>query len=1507
MSYRRIKRRRPPVELLEPRILLDSTAVFSELMFNPGDDQDLEWIEIHSEMAVDLDISSWRIEGVGFTFPANSVLNAGQSFVIAKSPASFTQRYGFVPDHGPYSGRLNNGGETLRLINNSDRVMDRIRYDDEWPWPVEADGSGASLVKIDLDGGSNSVDNWTHSHRVGGTPKSSEVDNSSSSIVFHEVSERDGDQFFVELKNVSQQAQSLAGYSIKSDAATGTVNLTGELQPGELQVIRQEQFPFSTVEVDRLFLYSDELNFVADAVRMEDTPQQKIDTGEFADRWLTPITKSPGDPNTVAIEDDLVINEILYHAPGTAVDGKPALVETTSLLPIATTDWRYRVSNEGLDPSWYTENHTVGVDSWQSGNGLFGYERTPLGIPIRTEFPNPATVFPPIITYYFETDFELIAEEIAKGEGIALRHMVDDGAVIYLNGQEAVRYNMPDGPIDSGTFADSIPNATLSDTIVIPEELLRVGSNRISVEVHQASVASNDIIFGAEILQSKVISDAVPGQPYTTSNEEWIEIFNRSETESIDLANWKIDGGVEFTFPENATIGPGEYRLIARDAVALTSSHPDLAAIIVGEFSGRLANNGETIRLVDQRGNPADELRYHDGGRWHEFADGGGSSLELRSPFANNRSAESWGASSESEKSQWQTIVYEETVKPDGFSGSTSDRFHELIMGMLDGGEVLIDDVSVLENGVGGIERIQNGSFDGDALGSTPAHWRIAGNHSGLVIPDPDNAGNQVLKLTATGGMEDRYNHAETTFADRARIRDGVNYRISYRAKWLGGSNQVHSRLFFDKLPNSVRVSRPETIGTPGRQNSIYAENIGPTLSALSHSPVLPAAGEAVTVSVRAEDPDEVQAVRLHYSVDDGRFNSVAMMPSSTHEYMAIIPGQSNGDVVQFYVQAEDSRGSNSVFPAEGAASRALYQVPSQNARSGIHNFRIIMTPDDTSLLHNRTNVVSNGHLGATVVYNESEVFYDVGVRLRGSNAGRSDASYLGFQVAFDPMHRFRGVHNSVVIDRSGRSSPTPRTQDEIIIKHIANAAGDIPHMYDDLVHVIAPRRSHTRSALLLMARYGNDFLDSQYENGSDGTVYKLDIAYIANGTLGGNPENAKIPSPYSHPSPTRDLEDLGDDKEAYRSHLMIRNNRDADDYETIIRASQALDRLRSNNFDEAAELIDVDQWARVFALQSLTGAADAYTRGGLHHNIQFYTRPSDNRVLALPWDWDFAFTASTRQSLIGATGTGGRLMNRPIARRLYHGHLLDIVNTTYNNEYLDRWIDHYGQVARQNLGSIKNYVRTRSQYVLSRLPDPIDFTITTNNGSDFESSQPQVKLAGRGWINVREIRVNDEPVNVQWQDDERWEIELPLSGGQNALTLVAIDHRGAEVGRDSINVAHDLVGDIDGNGELDANDIDTLAAAIRLGEEGNDLNDDGHVDLQDHAFLITEILQTSYGDADLSRDFVSADLVLVFQAGEYEDTIVGNSGWIEGDWDGDGDFTSSDLVAAFQSGRYEA
>ena len=66
--------------------------------------------------------------------------------------------------------------------------------------------------------------------------------------------------------------------------------------------------------------------------------------------------------------------------------------------------------------------------------------------------------------------------------------------------------------------------------------------------------------------------------------------------------------------------------------------------------------------------------------------------------------------------------------------------------------------------------------------------------------------------------------------------------------------------------------------------------------------------------------------------------------------------------------------------------------------------------------------------------------------------------------------------------------------------------------------------------------------------------------------------------------------------------------------------------------------------------------------------------------------------------------------------------------------------------------------------------------------------------------------------------------------------------------------------------------------------------------------------IQTLFaGDANGDGLFTSADMVQVFQTGEYEDNIVGNSTFAEGDWNGDGDFTSSDMVMAFQTGRYEA
>ena len=113
--------------------------------------------------------------------------------------------------------------------------------------------------------------------------------------------------------------------------------------------------------------------------------------------------------------------------------------------------------------------------------------------------------------------------------------------------------------------------------------------------------------------------------------------------------------------------------------------------------------------------------------------------------------------------------------------------------------------------------------------------------------------------------------------------------------------------------------------------------------------------------------------------------------------------------------------------------------------------------------------------------------------------------------------------------------------------------------------------------------------------------------------------------------------------------------------------------------------------------------------------------------------------------------------------------------------------------------------------------------------------------------------------------------------------------------------------GDMNFDGSVDSTDVDLQMEAIREYPKAtfHDLDFSGQVDDDDLSYLIKTTLNTWFGDANLDGEFNSADLVLVFQAGHYEDRVDGNSGWVEGDWNADGDFTTSDLTVAFQDGGY--
>ena len=102
-------------------------------------------------------------------------------------------------------------------------------------------------------------------------------------------------------------------------------------------------------------------------------------------------------------------------------------------------------------------------------------------------------------------------------------------------------------------------------------------------------------------------------------------------------------------------------------------------------FAGYLSKN----QLPDP-----DEVRYWDGGKWSLRADGRGASLELIDPAQDNDFASAWDASDETHKSQRHSYTFSQVASSD----TTTPKWNEFLVGFLNNGEVLIDDVSVISN-----------------------------------------------------------------------------------------------------------------------------------------------------------------------------------------------------------------------------------------------------------------------------------------------------------------------------------------------------------------------------------------------------------------------------------------------------------------------------------------------------------------------------------------------------------------------------------------------------------------------------------------------------------------------------------------------------------------------------------------------------------------------------------------------------------------------------------------
>lgn len=231
--------------LLQARVKIDSnwsglTSVFfrtpqnltplvvTEIMYHPlphGDwiSDDLEFIELKNIGVDVLNLAGLSFTaGISFTFPSGTFLDPGAFVVLVRNAAAFQARYPGVAVGGVYTGRLDNGGETVRVSTELSPLFD-FDYGDRAPWPLAADGYGFSVVPRNSATRANSGNgsHWRTSAAMGGSPGAEDPSPPSTGVVINEILTHTDlpDLDAVELFNDSAQAVSVGGWFLSDDGA----------------------------------------------------------------------------------------------------------------------------------------------------------------------------------------------------------------------------------------------------------------------------------------------------------------------------------------------------------------------------------------------------------------------------------------------------------------------------------------------------------------------------------------------------------------------------------------------------------------------------------------------------------------------------------------------------------------------------------------------------------------------------------------------------------------------------------------------------------------------------------------------------------------------------------------------------------------------------------------------------------------------------------------------------------------------------------------------------------------------------------------------------------------------------------------------------------------------------------------------------------------------------------------------------------------------------------------
>lgn len=337
------------------------------------------------------------------------------------------------------------------------------------------------------------------------------------------------------------------------------------------------------------------------------------------------------------------------------------------------------------------------------------------------------------------------------------------------------------------------------------------------------------VLPGADVtvtLESQAVSESPVGKVMFSEimyaplwpGAEYVELYNASTTTGFDLSGWRING-VDYTFPVGAWIAPGGYLLVTKDLHAYWAAY-GINTPALGQYAGNLQRDGETLTLLKPGVPPVpdlvvDRVRYSPALPWPTGAAGQGAALQLVDPAQDNSRPGNWSDNTPA----WRFFSFTGNV------GSVN-RFSRLSLYFDNGGEVLLDDLSLVVGEVagGGGNYLANGDFESPL---SPA-WVVSA--SGLAtnsyltngVARSGAASLRFHNVSGSGSINQFYQTLTNVVAAGLPTNTVCTLSFWYRSDGRGTLNVYLNAGFRAVVPLSSGSGSTARL-TPGMPNSVTA------------------------------------------------------------------------------------------------------------------------------------------------------------------------------------------------------------------------------------------------------------------------------------------------------------------------------------------------------------------------------------------------------------------------------------------------------------------------------------------------------------------------------------------------------------------------------------------------------------------------------------------------------------------------------------------------------------